>query len=55
MCWFGFDEGLDFLIIFCVYLDVVDEEFDFIIEGVKTEEFGKLFDAAGLADRIFVS
>jgi aarF domain-containing kinase len=54
MRWLGLDEGLDFPTIFRAYLDVVDEEFDFTIEGAKTEEFGKLLDAAGLADRISV-
>ena len=54
MRWLGLDEGLDFPTIFRAYLDVIDEEFDFTIEGEKTEEFGKLLDGAGLSDRIAV-
>jgi len=54
MRWLGLDEGLDFPTIFRAYLDVIDEEFDFTIEGSKMEEFEKLLDSAGLSDRIAV-
>ena len=50
----GLDSGVDLCTVFAAYSDVVDEEFDLLLEADKMREFKTVFEESGLGDVIAV-